>query len=360
MSHARKVWSIVVIGLGAIGRQFAELIAREPRVGHITLIDPQAYENSNLASQAIASADLDRWKVEATAARLQQIRRDLNAETLPVTAEQVPLGIYKAADAVVACVDSKAARQQIATRAWRAGTPLIDCGVNADETLSRVSLFAVQEDAPCSECAWSEEDYAAIAQRFRCDGGVVETTPTRSPAWLGAYTASLAAAELSALIHDVTGTGLAGCDIVTNLRSRTRFITARTRNPQCRFDHHTLEISASQQDPARVTFGTLLSEAKASALRVEPAPFVLDAGCLHCGTRVSAFSLATRFCAACDQCGRALQPLGSGLHDWISAAELTKAQLDSPLATAGILPRDVLRLRHSDGSESAIELPARP
>ena len=49
--------SILLVGLGAIGRFLAELLARDPRIGSIILVDPQSYDADNITSQNIAPAE---------------------------------------------------------------------------------------------------------------------------------------------------------------------------------------------------------------------------------------------------------------------------------------------------------------
>ncbi len=356
MSHFPHSKRIVLIGVGAIGRFEAAFIARDPSVGSLTLVDPDHYSLENLQSQAITLGEVGQAKVFATAASLHAIRPDLRIECFAARVETLPLGVFIDADAIVACVDSRRVRQTIQLLAWRCGKPLIDTGVNTDEHLTRVSCFIPSDDSPCMECSWDDTDYAITDQLFRCDGSPSAAAPTRSPAWLGAHAATLAAAELAKLLAGETDPASSGSDIISNLRSRSQFVTARNKNPRCRFDHQRLHILPLLHDPKRVSLGALLREKNASSLRVEPFDLATEAACSSCGGRIRLLVPATRLNIACAGCGAALRASGHGLREWISPEDVTREELDRPLSLTGILPGDVIRLRRSDGTELALHL----
>ena len=68
-----------VIGVGAIGRQVAIQLTAIG-VPHLQLVDFDKVEISNLASQGYLQADLERFKVDATADICQQINHQLHVE----------------------------------------------------------------------------------------------------------------------------------------------------------------------------------------------------------------------------------------------------------------------------------------
>ena len=113
--------------------------------------------------------------------------------------EAVPLGRLRA-DAILACVDSRAARQYLNQAARRLGVPLIDAGVQSDGWLARVSVFRSAPDCACLECGWDQTDYDAIEQTYPCHPGGEEPAPTNAPAHLGALAAALQVIELQRLL----------------------------------------------------------------------------------------------------------------------------------------------------------------
>ena len=68
-----------VIGVGAIGRQVAIQLTAIG-VPHLQIVDFDKVEISNLASQGYLQADLERFKVDATADICQQINHQLHVE----------------------------------------------------------------------------------------------------------------------------------------------------------------------------------------------------------------------------------------------------------------------------------------
>ena len=71
-----------VIGVGAIGRQVALQLAAMG-ISWLQLVDFDAVEESNLASQGYLEDDLGRAKVDATANQCQQINSDLEVQAVP-------------------------------------------------------------------------------------------------------------------------------------------------------------------------------------------------------------------------------------------------------------------------------------
>jgi len=100
-----------VIGLGAIGRPLAHLLAMLA-IGRLQLVDFDKVERSNLATQGYSPADLGEPKVEAAAAAI----RRLNPELAISTVEDRFRPTLTVGQAIFCCVDSITARSAI----WRA------------------------------------------------------------------------------------------------------------------------------------------------------------------------------------------------------------------------------------------------
>lgn len=102
--------SVVVIGLGNIGGFAAGLLARQRGLRRLTLVDRDVYDESNLFSQDITAADVGHPKATVQAERLRRINPALCVEAVLDDIEHVPLGALRA-DVLVACLDSRRARQ---------------------------------------------------------------------------------------------------------------------------------------------------------------------------------------------------------------------------------------------------------
>ena len=97
-----------VIGVGAIGRQVTIQLAAIG-VPHLQLIDFDAVENSNLATQGYLQKDLKRPKVDVTAEYVREMNHDLNVEVIFERFKRsTPVG-----NCVFACVDKIETRKHI-------------------------------------------------------------------------------------------------------------------------------------------------------------------------------------------------------------------------------------------------------
>lgn len=115
-----KTMQVVIVGVGAIGRQVALQLAAMG-TPHITIIDFDTVEAVNLAPQGYMEADLGKAKVEATAAMMKQINSGLDLTIVN--------GRFRKSDAaqlsnersmaVFCCVDSISTRKLI----WEAIKP---------------------------------------------------------------------------------------------------------------------------------------------------------------------------------------------------------------------------------------------
>ena len=180
---------VIIVGAGAIGSHLASLVARMPGVTHVTVIDRDKYEGSNLGAQHIFTADVGKSKAQVQARRLRQINPALATRAFERPVEDLPLGWLRG-DVILACLDSRRARMAVNQAAWRLGVPWINAGIDATGLLARVQVFAPEDEAPCLECAWDARDYELVEQIYACQAA---TAPARTGASssLGALAVSL-------------------------------------------------------------------------------------------------------------------------------------------------------------------------
>ncbi len=118
---------VAVFGVGGVGGHLAEALARAG-VGAIDLIDRDTVSLSNINRQAVAyHSTLGQPKVDVMAERIADIAPDCRVCAhemfyLPETAEEIDLSAY---DYVADCVDTVAAKIELAVRCANAHVPLI-------------------------------------------------------------------------------------------------------------------------------------------------------------------------------------------------------------------------------------------
>ncbi len=317
--------SVVVVGVGNIGSHLALFLARMPRVRKVTLIDHDSYDESNLFSQNISRAEIGKPKVEAVARRLRRLNPELEVVVQPEAIEAVPRGLLRA-DLILAAVDSKSARLAVNRVAWRLGVPWIDSGVEPTKLLARVTSYVPGFDAPCIECAMSEDDYATVEQTLPC--GKESAPATRAPAYLGALAASLQAAECEKALRGQLHALPAGREVVVSAGHHTHLVTTYRRNPDCRFDHAVWDIEKLRRSPGRFSIRRALTlnrengTAASARLRVEGHRFVMRHSCTGCGRTAVDLGLSGRMVApTCVRCaGRPMVVQGFYTSDRIEAA----------------------------------------
>jgi molybdopterin/thiamine biosynthesis adenylyltransferase len=352
-----------LIGLGNIGSFSAGLLARWRGLARLTLIDRDAYDESNLISQDIAATDVGTPKAVAQAERLRRINPSLEVAAVVDDVESVPLGLLRA-DVLVACLDSRRARQSVNQAAWRLGVPWVDAGVHADGSLARVNVYLPAADQPCLECAWDQRDYELVEQVYPCSGLSPTPAATRAPASLGALAAALQVLECQKLLAGQAERAAAGRQVLVDAASHRHFVTRFRRNPACRFDHATWSIEGLDLPPSRLSVGDALAlggapaclpsaaelttQSQPNALRLEGHAFVDKLTCAACGDTCSlSWRLSGRLGAArlCRRCQRPMVAAGIDAVDWLDVRRLPAPALASPLCELGFHAGDVVTVR---------------
>ena len=169
--------SVAVFGIGGVGGHLAEALARAG-VGRIHLIDRDTVSLSNINRQAVAlHSTVGRPKAEVMAERIRDINPACCVESsvcfyLPENAHEFDLFRY---DFVADCVDTVAAKLELAVRCDTAGTPLIaamGAGNKLHPERFRISDISKTETDPLARvmrrelkkrgvkkllCVWSDE-----------------------------------------------------------------------------------------------------------------------------------------------------------------------------------------------------------
>jgi len=349
---------IVLVGAGVIGSATAELLARAPEVTAVTVVDPDVYEEKNLAVQQIEQSDLGQYKAVVQAGRITRISPTTRTEAIVDRVENVAPGRLRA-DAMLGCLDTKAARRDTNALSHHLGMPWIDSGVDAPGgLLARVNVYTPGVGAPCHECGWDDRSYETLEVRHVCTDET-PNSPTNSPAYLGSLAASIQMTELTKLLNSDTEFLAAGKSIVISARYHTLDVTRLVRNSACLFDHEIWRGETVDYRPEQVTFGQVLNGTIGS-LAVEGRSFVRAARCDTCMRRdeVRTFVPATysidTFFGAC-RCGGRMLPLGFETEDELGGEDL-ELMLDATLADAGVVEGDILRLTGPEARVLRLEI----
>ncbi|MSU57210.1 MAG: hypothetical protein EXS35_03345 [Pedosphaera sp.] len=353
---------VVVVGLGNIGSPLVELLARLEFVNRLTLVDHDAYDESNLRGQAVLPSDVGRPKVLVQAERAGQINPALQVEAIHAAVEDVPLARLRA-DVIAACVDSKWGRQHVSQPAWRLNVPWVDAGVAAEGRLARVNVYLPGDDQPCYECAWSKRDYETMEVKQPCQPHG-SAAPTHAPASLGSLAASLQAIEVEKILSGDLKSAAVGKQITLAAGSHQLHSMSFRRNPKCKFDHRTFQLQPVRCEPGnfplRELFAAVQKEidgAEEVRLHLDGKPFERQWRCV-CGAEQAVLALAGRTAAkdrACRRCNGTMQPVGFVSLPSLCERTLTPPELAKPLSELGLVAGDVI-FTNRENSRIAFEL----
>lgn len=341
---------VVVVGAGGnIGSHLVPHLARLPGLDRLTLIDRDRYEPRNAANQDFPSRASGRRKARVQAARARRLNPRLTVVALAEAVEELPLGALRA-DLLVACLDSRRARQWVNHAAGRLGVPWLDGGVLAGDLLGRVTRFLPGSEQPCLECRWDDADYAAVEQAYPCEPAVA--APTGAPSGLGALVAALLALECTKLLSGAGRPLEGGAELVLDAAHHRHFVTAARRNPGCRRTEHAPWRVEPLPDGPHTTLGELLDAMRSRlgangdlALRVEGKRFARLLCCERCGATRRVLRLAGGSSPErrrCPACGGPLGLTGFGLADRVEADTLSQSERRRRLTALGLRPGEVV------------------
>lgn len=149
-----KEAKVLIIGLGGLGNIAATYLATSG-VGHLTLVDDDTIETSNLPRQVLyTEAHVGQTKAAAAAEQLKHKNANVEIDVIEHRlAESELLQRAEAADLVLDCTDNFATRQAINRACWQQKTPLVSAAAIRWEG-QLVSFLFDQSAAPCYECLY--------------------------------------------------------------------------------------------------------------------------------------------------------------------------------------------------------------
>lgn len=353
--------SVTVVGLGTIGSVLVPLTARIPGVTHMTLVDPDSYDESNISTQNIDRSAPGDLKVEVQAALIHAINPRIQVTRFCEAVENVPLQRLNS-QVILSCVDNRGARQTINRIAWRCDRPLIDAAINAP-SLVRLNVYNPPRSTPCLECSWGPETYDLLEQTYPCNPVNTPTATTNAPAELGALAATLQAAELRRILNgDIAGSALDGAQLMLDTATHQQHLVHFKVNQKCRFDHQTWRISQPGIEPRESTLADLfdaLDSFTNPAIRLEGHSFATRLDCIECGKHGSiGLSLHLRLgekARSCD-CGGRLYAPGFYSFETLKRVDLSPMNLQLKLEDLGFRDGDVISVDDSPGNSHHVEI----
>jgi adenylyltransferase/sulfurtransferase len=175
---------VLVCGAGALGNEVIKNLALFG-IGKIYVCDFDKVEITNLTRSVLfreKDAYSHSYKSEIVAQRAMEINPQI--EVTPIVGNlfsEVGLGLYRAVDVVIGCLDSRIARYLLNRLSFRVGKQWIDGGI--ENLTGSVKVFT--PGVNCYECSLSRDEFNHIMLRTGCAdvvrtqvaAGRVATTP---------------------------------------------------------------------------------------------------------------------------------------------------------------------------------------
>jgi molybdopterin/thiamine biosynthesis adenylyltransferase len=326
--------AVVILGVGALGNVVAQTLALAG-VGRLVLCDPDVVSASNLSRTPLFRPDhVGVPKVDAAAATLQEL-----APALKVEGRAAPfvhgVGLAEMRDAalIMSCLDSRAARVQLAGRCGLVRARWLDAGTSPWGGEIRPYL---DPEGPCYGCGFTPAERGATDMPRGC-------TAPALPLGAHAGVASLVGSWASLLAMRVLmGLTVPSELLVVDGERGTTVRVVQRRDPACPF-HEPLEVTLRVALGVAPTVGALMAALREGlgdgVVPLPWQPIMRLLVCRRCGRDEVAWGMpAPRPCAAC---GDTCQPRTSWRLDGAPPA--------LPLTAAGVAPREILPVKTPSG-----------
>ncbi len=333
---------VMVVGAGALGNEVLKNLALLG-VGLIVVVDFDTIEISNLTRSILfRQDDRGRAKAEVAAERVQAINPDVRC--IPLRGDitfDVGLGLFRAMDLVIGCLDNRAARMAVNRACWRVGIPWIDGALNIAD--GQVRTFIPPEGA-CYECLMTKQDYELANVHYTCPPGtVIEGVAITTP-MSASIIGAMQVQEAVKLLHDVPVSGGQGVTYSAETLRTTAIMYPRRESCPA---HGTFDrITSLPEHADELTVGGLLAIAAkyldGKSLLIPPDKVVTYFHCPACDTTEKVYRpyrLTVPGNVPCPDCGTerifdVTTALGSGEHT-----------RDIPLTQVGIPPYHIVTVR---------------
>ncbi len=358
-------FSIAIIGLGSVGWNIADRVARL-RPGRMLLVDRGRFKPESMETHSITPRQASGRKPKAgSAARhCSAISPGTEIAWFDGPVQLMDYSEFVGADLVVLATDNLTVEVFVSQMCISLGKALLHAAVHGESLVAQVRTYANHPDGPCLRCHYSSGEEAMVQQNtiLSCTGGATEfgkqTVPTMSTASLCAVAADLAAINILRVVLRL-GEPLVDQQIeFSGYTNRTVISPLPVRNPKCRADHSRWRVHPQSRPLADCTLDEIASAsglAEAGGLdgvsfSIPGRQFVEMADCSRCGPcRLRMFTGATGELPPCPRCRGPLaaQPFFS--EEAIAAAHL-KELVDLPLRKLGVREAASILIRRNDAT----------
>lgn len=333
---------VMVVGAGALGNEVLKNLALLG-VGQIVIVDFDTIEISNLTRSILfRQTDRGRAKVEVAAERVREINPDVRG--IPLRGDitfDIGLGLFRAMDLVIGCLDNRAARMAVNRACWRVGIPWIDGALNVAD--GQVRVF-IPPDGACYECLMTKRDYELTNVHYTCPPGtVIEGVAITTP-MSASIIGAMQVQEAIKLLHDVPVQGGQGVTYSAETLRTTPIVYPRRDTCPA---HGTIEqIIGLPQGVSELTVGGLLDRAgehvDGKPLLIPPDKMVTYFYCPACDTSEKVYRpyrLTVPGAVPCPDCST------ERIFDVTTAISRSEHTRDIPLIQVGIAPYDIVTVR---------------
>ncbi len=328
--------TVIIMGIGALGNEVAQCLALAG-VGRLILCDPDVIEKSNLSRTPLfRECDIGRLKVEAAAEVLTDLAPGLRVEPRAQRLE-TGAGLAELRDATLTlgCLDSRAARLELAGRCGLVRAPWIDGGTGPWTGELRLYL---DPDGPCYGCGQDAEALAINDDPLSC-GVPVTGSPTGAAAPISAAIGSQMALFAVRFLMGLE----VPRDVLVFDGGQGRLEHVRqSRDPDCPY-HRTIETVRPIRLSAQNTAGELLEALGSNKTPLSWNPIRLQSECSQCGFKVKKPGPLPATEDRCPNCSTVLRSR--------TTLEVTDTLADIRLIDLGIPEREIVAVRTTEGFE---------
>ncbi|MCP4363869.1 MAG: ThiF family adenylyltransferase [Planctomycetes bacterium] len=323
--------TVIIIGMGALGNAVAQALALAG-VGRLVLCDMDRIERSNLSRAPLfRESDLGEYKVDAAAGVLHDLAPDVQIDVRSERFEHgVGLAEVRDADLTLSCLDSRAARLELAGRCGLVCAPWIDGATGQWDGEVRPYL---NPEGPCYGCGMDDHSRAESTVPQSC-----QIKSDTTPAGATAPLSLLVGADMAlTAVRYLMGLKTPQQIKVLQAVSGAVHLIHQARDPGCPY-HHILPPPTRLPLSNKATVRVLLDHLEPGACPLVWTPFSVAVRCRACGFQEKRISLSRS--TRCQHCAAPLQQRTS--------LEINRAPGTTVLDELGIAPREILPVKFSD------------
>lgn len=321
--------TVIVMGMGALGNAAAQSLALAG-VGRLILCDMDLIERTNLSRAPLfQESDVGRLKVDAATDGLSRLTPDVRVEARAGRLEHaVGLAELRDADLVLGCLDSRAARLELAGRCGLVAAPWIDGATGQWD--GEIRPYLDPPEGPCYGCGLTDEARSSadvpLSCRVHTDDG---------PAGAAAPLSMIVGVEMALpAVRWMMGLPVSRDILLLDGHSGEVSSVQQRRDAGCPY-HHTIPAATKIGLSHQSTAGQLCQLIGEDAHPLVWKPFQVAVRCRRCGFQEERVDIITS--GNCPRCGN---PLKSRTQ-----LEIRQAPAGTTLRTLGIAPGEILPVK---------------